>query len=207
MLALVPSRESDVSYTPPDAEAFIARVAAEPCCAAITAEENLGAALVSRAPVIFVLRGNGLTLGPVVRKIHDAGKLVAVHVDLVAGLRADRSSVGWLGNAGVDAVISSHGQLMPAIRHEGMTAILRLLLVRRSHLDAGIAAIGRAAPHIIEILPGVILPSVVSLLPPFQVPILAGGFIRTEADVGAVLGAGALGVTTSSQALWGFDVN
>ena len=39
-------------YTPPDAEAFIARVAADPCCAAITAEENLGAAIASRAPVV-----------------------------------------------------------------------------------------------------------------------------------------------------------
>ena len=196
-----------MSYTPPDAEAFIARVAAEPCCAAITAEESLEPALTSRVPVVFVLRGNGLALGTAVRRIHDAGKLVAVHVDLVAGLRADRSSVSWLANAGVDAVISSHGQLMPAIRHEGMTAILRLLLVRRSHLDAGIGAIGRAAPNIVEILPGVILPSVASLLPPFEVPVLAGGFIRTQAQVGAVLSAGALGVTTSSQTLWGERVN
>jgi glycerol uptake operon antiterminator len=196
-----------VSYTPPDAEAFIARIAADPCCAAITAEENIGAAIASRAPVVFILRGNGLALGQVVRSIHDAGKLVAVHVDLVAGLRADRSSVGWLANAGVDAVISSHGQLMPAIRHEGMTAILRLLLVRRSQLDTAAAAIGRSAPNIVEILPGVILPSVIGLLPPFEVPVLAGGFVRTNEDVGAVLSAGALGVTTSSQALWGFDVN
>jgi glycerol uptake operon antiterminator len=196
-----------VSYTPPDAEAFIARVAADPCCAAITAQENIGDALASRAPVVFILRGNGLALGKVVRRIHDAGKLVAVHVDLVGGLKADRSSVGWLANAGVDAVISSHGQLMPAIRHEGMTAILRLLLVRRSQLDTAAAAINRSAPHIVEILPGVILPSVIGLLPPFEVPVLAGGFIRTQAEVGAALAVGALGVTTSSQVLWGAGVN
>lgn len=196
-----------MSYTPPDAEAFIARVAAAPCCAAITAEENLGAALVSNAPVVFILRGNGLALAPIVRRIHDAGKLVAVHVDLVGGLRADKSSVGWLGHAGVDAVISSHGQLMPAIRHDGMTAILRLLLVRRSQLDTAVGAIGRSAPHIVEILPGVILPSVVGMLPPFEVPVLAGGFVRTQADVVAAMSAGALGVTTSSQALWGFGGN
>ncbi len=192
-----------MSYTPPDAEAFIARVAADPCCAAITAPENIGDALDSRAPVVFILRGNGLALGHVVRRIHDAGKLVAVHVDLVGGLRADRSSIGWLANAGVDAVISSHGQLMPAIRHEGMTAILRLLLVRRSQLDTAVAAINRSAPNIVEILPGVILPSVIGLMPRFEVPVLAGGFIRTQADVGAALSAGALGVTTSSQVLWG----
>jgi glycerol uptake operon antiterminator len=192
-----------VSFTPPDAEDFIARVAADPCCAAITAQDNVGDALASRAPVVFILRGNGLALGHVVRRIHDAGKLVAVHVDLVSGLKADRSSIGWLANAGVDAVISSHGQLMPAIRHEGMTAILRLLLVRRSQLDTAVAAINRSAPNIVEILPGVILPSVIGLMPPFDVPVLAGGFIRTQADVRAALSAGALGVTTSSQALWG----
>lgn len=196
-----------MSYTPPDAEGFIARVAADPCCAAITAQENIGDALASRAPVVFILRGNGLALGQVVRRIHDAGKLVAVHVDLVGGLRADRSSIGWLANAGVDAIISSHGQLMPAIRHEGMTAIMRLLLVRRSQLDTAAAAIRRSAPNIVEILPGVILPSVIGLLPPFDVPILAGGFVRTQADVVAALSAGALGVTTSSQALWGYRVS
>jgi glycerol uptake operon antiterminator len=192
-----------VSYAPPEAAAFIERVAADPCCAAITGDESLDEALASRAPVLFLLRGNGLTLGHLVRQIHAANKLVAVHVDLVGGLRADRASVEWLGGAGVDAVISSHGQLMAAIRHGGMTAIHRLLLVRRSQLDAAVAAIGRSAPNIVEILPGVILPSVVGMMPRFEVPVLAGGFVRTEAEVHAILAAGALGVTTSSAALWG----
>jgi glycerol uptake operon antiterminator len=192
-----------VSYTPPDAAAFIARIAADRRCAAITAEEQLDEALQSRAPVIFLLRGNGLHVGPLVRRIHAAGKLLAVHVDLVGGIRADRASVAWLATAGVDAVISSHGQLMAPIRHEGMTAIHRLLLTRRSQLDTALAAIGRADPNIVEVLPGVILPSVVNLLPDFHVPVLAGGFVRTEDDVSAVLAAGALGVTTSSRALWG----
>ena len=192
-----------MSYAPPPASVFIERVAADPCCAAITGAEGLDEALASRAPVLFVLRGNGLSLGNLVRQTHDANKLIAVHVDLVGGLRGDRASVDWLATAGVDAVISSHGQLMAAIRHSGMTAIHRLLLVRRSQLDTAVAAIGRAAPNIVEILPGVILPAVVGMMPAFEVPVLAGGFVRTKADVQAALSAGALGVTTSSRALWG----
>ena len=194
-----------MTYSPPEPATFIGRIAADRCCAAITADDRLDRALDSRAPVIFILRGNGLRLGSVVRRIHDADKLVAVHVDLVAGLRADRASVGWLAGAGVDAVISSHGQLMAPIRHEGMTAIHRLLLTRRSQLDAAIAAIGRSEPNIVELLPGVLLPSVAAWLPNFGVPLLAGGFIRTDADVATVLAAGALGVTTSSATLWGFN--
>jgi glycerol uptake operon antiterminator len=192
-----------VTYSPPDAAAFVDRIAASPCCAAITAEDQLDGALASLAPVIFLLRGNGLHVGHTVRRVHDAGKLLAVHVDLVGGLRADRASVTWLAGAGVDAVISSHGQLMAPIRHEGMTAILRLLLTRRSHLDTAVSAIGRSNPNIVEVLPGVILPSVTKLLPDFGVPILAGGFIRTSHDVDAVLSTGALGVTTSAGQLWG----
>ena len=192
-----------MSYVPPDAAEFIERVAQDPCCAAITGETGLDDALDSRAPVLFILRGNGLSLGHLVRQIHAANKLVAVHVDLVGGLRADRASVEWLAGAGVDAVISSHGQLMAAIRHGGMTAIHRLLLARRSQLDTAVAAIGRSAPNIVEILPGVILPSVVGMMPRFDVPVLAGGFIRTAADVQASLAAGALGVTTSTPELWG----
>ena len=111
--------------------------------------------------------------------------------------------MAWLATSGVDAVISSHGQLMAPIRHEGMTAILRLLLTRHSLLDTAVGAIARSNPNIVEVLPGVILPSVAALLPDFGVPVLAGGFIRTSSDVDAVLSAGALGVTTSAGQLWG----
>jgi glycerol uptake operon antiterminator len=191
-----------VSYSPPDAATLISCIASVRCCAAITGPDQVEPALASGSPVVFLLRGNGLTLAPLVRRMHDAGKLVAVHIDLVSGLRADRSSVAWLAGAGVDAVISSHGQLMAPIRHEGMTAIHRLLLVRRGQLDNAISAIGRSSPNIVEVLPGVILPSLARFLPDFGVPVLAGGFIRTPEEAQAALAAGAIGVTTSTRAMW-----
>jgi glycerol uptake operon antiterminator len=182
---------------------FLARLAESPCCAAITAEEHLESALASGVSTLFILRGNGLELVPLVRRVHAAGKLVAVHVDLVDGLRPDRTAIGWLARAGVDAVISSHGQLMPAIQRERMVAIHRLLLVRRSLLDSGLAAVKRSGANIIEVLPGVILPDVIHLLPRMDEPLLAGGFIRTEEEARAALAAGAVGVTTSTESLWG----
>ena len=57
--------------------------------------------------------------------------------------------------------------------------------------------------RVAQVLPGVLFPSIVDRLPPFKVPLLAGGFIRTERDVRAVMNAGALGVTTSAVELWG----
>ena len=187
---------------PPSAADFVARLADAPCCAAIVDRARLGAALASRAPAVFVLRGNGLDLGDIVQRVHDAGKLIAVHLDLVDGLKADHWGVSWLARCGVDAVITSHGQLMPVIRNEGAIAIHRLLLSRREHLDTAVSALARSRPHIVEILPGVILPAIRGLLPTLDVPMLAGGFIRTPLDARAVLAAGAQGVTTSSEGLW-----
>jgi len=190
---------------PAGLQRFLDRLAVSPCCAAITHDGCLDAALASRVGIIFILRGDGFELGPLVRRIHDAGKLVAVHLDLVDGLRADRAAVAWLRRAGVDALISSHGQLMRAVQREGMVAIHRLLLVRHSLLESGFAAVARSGADIVEVLPGAILPDVRAILPPLDVPLLAGGFIRTEEDARAVLAAGAAGVTTSAEDLWNVD--
>jgi glycerol uptake operon antiterminator len=94
---------------------------------------------------------------------------------------------------------------MSVIRNEGATAILRLLMSRREHLDTAVAAMARSRPDIVEILPGVILPAIAGLLPPLEAPMLAGGFIRTPFDARAALAAGAIGVTTSSEGLWDLD--
>lgn len=183
--------------------AFLAALAACPCCAAITSEARVDAALSSSVAIVFVLRANGLEVKPLVARAHAAGKLVAVHLDLIDGIRADRAGVAWLARAGVDAIISSHGQLMPAIHREGVIAIHRLLLVRRRMLDAAVAAVSRSGADFVEVLPGVILPELAPLLPDLGVPLLAGGFIRTVAEARAVLAAGAIGVTSSSEGLWG----
>jgi glycerol uptake operon antiterminator len=182
---------------------FLARIERSRCCAAIVSEEQLELALASRTPIVFVLRGNGLALGASIRRIHAAGKLVAVHLDLVDGVRADPRGVAWIARLGADAIITSQGRLMPVIRKEGAIAILRLLLSRRTHLDTAFTAVSRAGPDIIEVLPGVILPTLAALMPKFGVPLLAGGFIRTEADAENVIAAGATGITTSSPNLWG----
>jgi glycerol uptake operon antiterminator len=191
-----------LGHPPVTAEDLLERISRARCCAAITVDQQLEVALASRAEVLFILRGNGLDIAPFIRRIHGAGKLVAVHLDLIAGLRADRAGVAWLARSGVDAIISSHGQLMPAVKQEGVVAIQRLLLVRRTQLHAAVAAIARAAPDFVEVLPGVILPDVIQLIPRFDVPLLAGGFIRTEAEARAAVAAGAVGVTTSWPPLW-----
>jgi len=186
----------------PRVRPFMERLDRIPCCAAITSDEVLQDALESDVGIVFILRADGLDLEPTVRRAHQAGKLVAVHMDLVDGIRPDTTGVAWLARAGADALISSRGQLMPAIRREGLVAIHRLLLVRRSLVETALTAVTKSGADIVEVLPGVILPDVADLLTRIRVPLLAGGFIRTETEARAALAAGASGVTTSTRSLW-----
>lgn len=195
-----------INTTRPAVDQLVLRLHDDPCCAAIVAESQLEGALASKAPMVFLLRGNGLALGATVERIQAAGKLAAIHLDLVDGVRTDVQGVAWLARSGADAIITSHGRLMTAIRDEGVIAIQRLLLSRRTHLDSSFTAVARARPDIVEVLPGVLLPSIAEVMPRFGVPLLAGGFIRTDDDVRAVLASGATGITTSAENLWSWNV-
>lgn len=183
---------------------FVRRLREFPCGAAVKSAEQLDAALDGRSGAIFILRANGLELAPMLRRIHDAGKVAAVHLDLVDGLASDIAGVRWLARSHADAIISSHGQVVRAVKAEGLVAIQRLLCVSRVAIDLGLAAVARAQPDIVELLPGILLPDVADLvLPHLTVPLLAGGFIRDGEDVRLVLAAGAIAVTTSERELWG----
>lgn len=182
---------------------LVSRFRRFPCGAAVKSAGDLDAALCSSAGAIFLLRGDGLELAPVVRRVHDAGKLAVVHLDLVDGVASDMAGVRWLGRCGADAIISSHGQAVRAVRAEGLIAIQRMLCVSEVAVELGLSAVRRSQPHLVELLPGVILPSVADLvLPRLSVPLLAGGFVRDAEDVRRVIAAGAMAVTTSERALW-----
>jgi glycerol uptake operon antiterminator len=174
-----------------------------PVAAAIKSSEDMQVALNSDALLLFVLKGDAFQLDPLVNQAHQRGKGLVVHVDLVSGIGKDRAGIQYLHQIGVDAVITSRSQLVSAGRAEGLITIQRLLLLDDSALESGVRTIARAAPDIVEILPGIIFPEVAptlqQLLPG---PFIAGGFIRTTVDVARVQAAGAILSSSSTYQLW-----
>lgn len=174
-----------------------------PVAAAIKSSEDMQVALNSDALLLFVLKGDAFQLAPFVNQAHQRGKGLVVHVDLVNGIGKDRAGIQYLHQIGVDAVITSRSQLVSAGRAEGLTTIQRLLLLDDSALESGVRTIARAAPDIVEILPGIIFPEVAptlqQLLPG---PFIAGGFIRTAADVARIQAAGGILSSSSTYQLW-----
>ena len=174
-----------------------------PVAAAMKSNEDMQVALESDALLLFLLKGDAFQLAPFVLEAHQRGKGVVVHVDLVSGIGKDRAGIQYLHQIGIDAIITSRSQLVSAGRAEGLTMIQRLLLVDDSALDTGVRTIARAAPDIVEILPGIIFPEVAPtlqrLLPG---PFIAGGFIRSSAEVARVQAAGGILSSSSTYTLW-----
>ena len=171
--------------------------------AAIKSGEDMQVALKSNAMLLFLLKGDAFQLAPFVGEAHQHGKGVVVHVDLVSGVGKDRAGIQYLRQIGIDAIITSRSQLVTAGKAEGLVTIQRLLLVDDTALETGVRTIARAAPDIVEILPGIIFPEVAptlkQLLPG---PFIAGGFIRTAADVARIQAAGAILSSSSTYTLW-----
>jgi len=70
-------------------------------------------------------------------------------------------------------------------------------------LPSALAALERAQPDIVEVLPGVIFPEIADQLRSrITVPMIVGGLIAERTQSEAVLRAGARAVTTSSVPLW-----
>ncbi|HLZ63991.1 MAG TPA: glycerol-3-phosphate responsive antiterminator [Ktedonosporobacter sp.] len=177
-----------------------------PVAAAIKAPEDLEVALPSAATLLFILKGDAFQLSSTVAQAHKVGKGVVVHIDLVSGVGKDRAGIQYLRQLGVDAIITSRSHLVSAGHAEGLTTIQRLLLLDDFALETGARTIARAQPDIVEVLPGIIFPEVASklqqLLPG---PFIAGGFIRTMADVERAQDAGAILCSSSSYTLWNRD--
>lgn len=174
-----------------------------PVAAALKSNEDIRSALEADAPLLFMLKGDALQLAPVVSEARKLGKELVVHVDLVSGIGKDRAGIQYLHSIGVNAIITSRSQLIAAGKAEGVVTIQRLLLLDDSALETGIRTISRAAPDFVEVLPGIIFPEVASTIQHLLAgPFIAGGFIRTAADVERVRDAGAILCSSSTYELW-----
>ena len=166
-------------------------------------DDALGAALSGPHAAVFVLGGDVFR---VLEGVEEAGRrvrpAVCVNVDLVGGISADWSGLRFLAGR-VEGIISTHRHVIELAKGLGLVAIQRLFAIDSGAVERGARLIGRADPHCVEILPALALPEVLALHPKLlERPVLAGGLLKSEDDVAALLAAGASGVSTSHQALW-----
>ena len=175
----------------------------EPVIAAVKTDESLTAALASPCSAVFLLASTLLTVDGLVHRIHDAGKLAVVHIDLVDGLSSREIAVDSLNAlCHPDGIISTRPTLIRRARHRGLLTVQRAFILDSLSLTSLSGQLEQGKPDFVEILPGIMPRVIAEISARTQVPVIAGGLLRDKADVMAAMRAGAASVSTSAPSLW-----
>lgn len=175
----------------------------EPVIAAVKTDEALTAALASPCSAVFLLASTLLTVDGLVHRIHDAGKLAVVHIDLVDGLSSREIAVDSLNAlCHPDGIISTRPTLIRRARHRGLLTVQRAFILDSLSLTSLSGQLEQGKPDFVEILPGIMPRVIAEISARTQVPVIAGGLLRDKADVMAAMRAGAASVSTSAPSLW-----
>jgi len=187
---------------------FFRALRAKPVVAGLRRSADVEGAIRHGVEVLFILGEDIFALQESVSKAHGGDRLILAHVDLIKGVGRDEAGVRFLAREfRVDGIVTTRGNLIGPAKREGLIAVQRLFVLDSESLAAGLPAVERAAPDAVEVLPGVILPLIAPRLTGDLPPLIAGGLIRTRAQVDEILAAGAIAVSTSEEALWGFRGN
>ncbi|NJP38430.1 glycerol-3-phosphate responsive antiterminator [Alkalicoccus luteus] len=131
------------------------------------------------------------------------GMKLLLHLDSMKGLSKTPEAVSFLaGYIKPDALITSSPQAAVEARRHGITSVLRCFAFDEESIDSSLKLIERANPDYVQVVPGVIPVTIRLMRAKTGLPVLAGGLVRTDADVCRAEKAGATGITSSCPDLW-----
>ncbi|MBQ8599159.1 MAG: glycerol-3-phosphate responsive antiterminator [Oscillospiraceae bacterium] len=175
-------------------------LAACPVVAAVH-EYQWEAALQAPPDILFYLDASLLTVKERVEQAHKAGKKLFVHMDLADGIGKDKTGVRYLAQCGADGIISTKAPLIRMAKELNLLTVQRFFLLDSQGMDSISDMLHSTAPHLMEIMPGVISKAL-RRFGEGPVPVIAGGLLETKAEVTTALSCGAAAVSTSMEELW-----
>ena len=185
-----------------EAEAFFRALKANPVVPAVRGPDSaLEAALAGEHAAIFVLGGD---IFGVLKRISSRKRRprIYVNVDLVGGIASDANGLRFLSRY-VEGIISTHRHVIELSKSSHLITVQRLFAIDSGAVERGLKLIRRAEPEFVEILPALAYCEIAQQYSQvLDLPVLAGGLLKSRKDISTILKAGALGVSTSHQGLW-----
>lgn len=153
--------------------------------------------------VVFVLFGDICSIGDIVKKIKNAGKIAMVHVDLIGGLSPREIAVEYLkNNTDADGIITTKPSLIKKAKELSMYTVLRYFLLDSMAYENILTQQHSVHPDFIEVLPGAMPQIIRKLTSEVKVPVIAGGLITDKESVMGALTAGATAVSSTNHNVW-----
>lgn len=174
-----------------------------PVIAAIKDDEGLKRCIHSDIPIVFVLYGDICNISQIVSRLKKAGKIVIIHIDLIAGLSSKEIAVTYIKSVThADGIISTRPSVIRQAKEEGLFAIMRFFVIDSMAFESIKRQTESAYPDMIEVLPGVMPKIIQKICKQNRTPVIAGGLISDKEDIMAALDAGAISISTTNQKVW-----
>lgn len=182
---------------------FHERMDNSPVIAAVKNMEMLENAVKSPCEIIFMLSGDIFNLADAVKRAHENGKMIFIHIDLIEGFSRDAVALRYIHeNISPDGIISTKAGLIKIAKEMGMLTVRRFFIIDSLSLDNVVNATIAEKSDAIEIMPGVMPKIINKLKKKIKTPMIAGGLISEKEDVIGALQAGANGVSTTAENVW-----
>lgn len=135
-------------------------------------------------------------------RLHASGKRALVHIDLIRGLAADEFGAEYLcSRCSPCGIISTRPAMVATCRRLGVTAVQRCFLIDSSALEKSMAAVEKARPDYVELLPALCTPLFPMIRERLGIPLIAGGLIQSRSMAAEILQSGVNAVTISMNTL------
>ncbi|MEZ3486691.1 MAG: glycerol-3-phosphate responsive antiterminator [Lachnospiraceae bacterium] len=153
--------------------------------------------------VVFILFGDICSIGDIVGKVKESGRLAMVHVDLVAGLSPKEVAVDYIReHTEADGIITTKPPLVRRAKELSLCTVLRYFLIDSMALENIKNQQSAVRPDFIEVLPGLMPKIIRNICHSTRTPVIAGGLITDKEAVMGALGAGAIAVSTTNREVW-----
>lgn len=169
--------------------------------AAIRGREALVKACESNVGIIFDLEPNIETVEESVELCLKHDKKLFLHMDLAEGIGKDKFGLKFVKNMGVHGILSTRANMIKSAKDLGLKTVQRVFILDSQSIETAESVL-KTAPDMVEIMPGIIPVAISDLKKKTDIPIIAGGLVRTKEDIDLISRAGAIAVSTSNSELW-----
>lgn len=169
---------------------------------ATRSDEEFLHALQCAPKVIFDLNPDLMNVSAKLKKAHDAGKKLFIHLDLAKGIGKDESGIRFLKRIGLDGVITTKVNITKMARESGLCTVQRFFIVDSHSIETTVDAVKSSKPDMIEIMPGTVYKIIARLKKMIDIPIIAGGLLENEEEIREALNSGAAAISTGRSELW-----
>ena len=153
--------------------------------------------------IVYLTCGSILDIEDIVQELHEAGKKVIAHAELVEGLSNKDISIDFLSKrAKVDGIISTRASQIRRGRELGLLTIQRFYVIDVKTYRNVEKHLRTSEPDIMEFMPAGLDKGIRYLIQDISKPVVASGMVLDKDDVIHALNAGAVAVATSNRELW-----